>query len=67
MAAGREERGFFRGGEGEPPGTAPGAGRHGRHGGRGGDHKLVMNSSCTKNKELPALIWGESTGKRLVA
>lgn len=29
-------------------------------------HKLVINSSCSKNNEVSALISGEATGKRLV-
>lgn len=42
-------------------GAAPGAGRHGRRGRRA--HKLVMNSSCSKNKELSALIWVRARGR----
>lgn len=52
---------FFWGGGASLLGAAPGAGRHGRRGRRA--HKLVMNSSCSKNKELSALIWVRARGR----
>lgn len=52
---------FWAGGGASLLGAAPGAGRHGRHGRRA--HKLVMNSSCSENKELSALIWVRARGR----